>query len=127
MARRHTQNSGGSLHDAFVMSALACLSLLCGSCSLSQWITRTETDMYTVTHRDTTVIENVRNLPGATEDTSRVAPRSRQIERYTGSFSFDSVPKRDYPNFLRIGLLEVAALYSPGRNNSASGLFGAYA
>ncbi len=103
------------------------LALALAGCSFSQWINRTETDTFTITDRDTTVIETVRNVPGETPDTSRVETSSRKIRDYSHTNSFDSVAKRDYPNFLRLGLLEVASLYSAGRGNSASGMFGAYA
>ncbi|MDP4243821.1 MAG: hypothetical protein Q8921_13915 [Bacteroidota bacterium] len=115
------------LRGVLVAACIAGISLALSGCSLTKWITRTETDTYTITDRDTTVVESMRNVPGTTSDSSHVAVSSRNVEVFAHANSFDSVAKRDYPNFLRLGLIEVAALYSSGRSNSASGLLGAYA
>lgn len=101
------------------------LSAMVSSCSLTKWITRTEKDTYTVTHRDTTVIERVRNVPGTTKDTSHVAPNSRTVEYLPHPYTADSVEVRDYPNFLRLGLFEVAGIYAGG-SGPGGGLLGAY-
>jgi hypothetical protein len=112
---------------AALASALAlAVALTLSGCSVSQYIIRTETDTYTITDRDSTVIETVHNIPGATLDTTPVEPSSRKIKTYAHTNSFDSVAKRFYPNFLRMGLIEVAGLYTSGRGSNASGLFGAY-
>ncbi len=90
-------------------------------------ITRTETDYYTITDRDTTVHETVRNVPGSSEDNGVVFPSSREtyIDRHT--LSHDSTHDRNYPNFLRAGGIEFAGLIgSSGANGLGPGMFGLY-
>src|SRR3989442_548865 len=90
-----------------IAALLATLALVSSGCSISkwtEWITRTETDTFTITDRDSTYNEVVRNVPGTTRDTSHVQKSSRIVEIYTRTSSFDSIAKRDYPNFLRLGL-----------------------
>src|SRR5665213_2504550 len=91
-------------------------------------ITRTETDYYTITDRDTTVSETARNVPGSSADNGVVFPSSREtyINRHT--LSHDSTYDRKYPNFLRFGGIETAGLIgSSSTNGLGPGLFGIFA
>jgi len=110
------------------ITILGCLFL--ASCS-SQYpggpLTRTETDYYTITIRDSTMRETVSNVPGSRADNGVVFPSSREtnIERHT--LSFDSTHDRIYPNFLRAGGIETAGLIgSSSMNGLGPGLFGIY-
>jgi hypothetical protein len=114
--------------------AMTCMAILCSaflaSCS-SQYpggpLTRTETDYYTITIRDSTSRETVANVPGSKNDNGVVFPSSRttDIERHT--LSFDSTHDRNYPNFLRAGGIETAGLIgSSSSNGLGPGLFGIY-
>jgi hypothetical protein len=103
---------------------------LLASCS-SQYpggpLTRTETDYYTITIRDSTSRETVSNVPGSRTDNGVVFPSSRttNIERHT--LSFDSTHDRNYPNFLRAGGIETAGLIGTSSSNGLGpGLFGIY-
>lgn len=90
-------------------------------------ITRTETDYYTITIRDTTYREDIRNVPGSSDDHGVVYPSSKttQISRHT--LTYDSTFDRRYPNFLRIGGLEFAGLVgTSSRAGIGPGLFGVY-
>src|SRR5687767_11992737 len=56
------------------MTLLMALSL--SSC-IPMTVTRTETDYYTITVRDSTITEQVRNVPGSSTDNGVVFPSSR--------------------------------------------------
>ncbi len=91
-------------------------------------ITRTETDYYTITDRDTSVREVVRNTPGSSQDNGVVFPSSRETQIYRNTLSHDSTHDRPYPNFLRAGGLETAGLLgSSSSNGLGPGLFGVFA
>src|ERR1041385_4915456 len=111
--------------STFRLLAICMLTALLASCSLTKWITRTEKNTYTYTHRDTTVIERVRNVPGTTKDTTHVASTSRTVEVIPAFRTYDSVEVFDYPNFLRLGLFEVAGVYA-GASEPGGGTLGAY-
>ena len=105
-----------------IFSALL-LATLASSCG----ITRTETDYYTIVIRDTTYREDVRNVPGSADDNGVVFPSSRttNIRHYT--MTYDSTYDRTYPNFLRMGGLELAGyLLTSSRNGVGPGFLGAY-
>ena len=90
-------------------------------------ITRTETDYYTITNRDTTFHETVHNVPGSSGDNGVVFPSSRVTKSNRVTLSHDSTYDRRYPNFLRAGGIEVAGLIgSSSRNGLGTGLFGIY-
>lgn len=80
--------------------------LVLSSCA----ITRTETDYYTITVRDTTYREAVRNVPGSSEDNGVVYPSSRTTFITNVTTTYDSLHERRYPNFMRAGGIEFAGL-----------------
>ena len=120
--------------NRLLVSALACVlaSGLAGCIShVENPITRTETDYYTITDRDTTVRETERNVPGSAADNGVVFPSSRQTYISRNTLSHDSTYDRTYPNFLRFGGIEVAglmgsALASPPANGLGPGLLGIF-
>ncbi len=94
---------------------------------VSNPITRTETDYYTITDRDTTYHETSRNVPGSQADNGVVFPSSREIYIDRSTLSHDSTHDRNYPNFLRAGGIEVAGLMgSSSANGIGPGLLGIY-
>ncbi len=97
------------------------LGAMLGGC-----ISRYETDSYTITIRDTTYREQVRNVPG--EGSNGVVFPSSRIARVTReSISYDSTHERVYPNFMRFGALEFGGLITGASSNGfGSGLFGIY-
>jgi hypothetical protein len=99
-------------------------TLVLSSCGA---ITRTETDYYTITDRDTTFHETVRNAPGSSSDNGVVFPSSRTTQSNRVTLSHDSTYDRHYPNFLRAGGIETAGLIgSSSMNGLGTGLFGIY-
>jgi hypothetical protein len=111
--------------------ALVFLSAIFSGCFLSHVenpVTRTETDYYTITDRDTTSREIVRNAPGASQDNGVVFPSSREMHIDRNTLSHDSTHDRNYPNFMRAGGLETAGLIgSSSSNGLGPGLFGIFA
>jgi hypothetical protein len=90
-------------------------------------VTRTETDLYTITERDTTMREDMSNAPGERENgTIYPSPRSVDISRQY--VQRDSNVNRYYPAFLRFGGIEAASLIAGGgsTDGSGNGLFGLY-
>jgi hypothetical protein len=114
-----------------MVTALIFTSVIFSGCFLSHVenpITRTETDYYTITDRDSTSHEIVRNAPGASQDNGVVFPSSREIHTVRNTLSHDSTHDRNYPNFLRAGGLETAGLLgSSSSNGLGPGLFGVFA
>lgn len=108
---------------------LTILSVLLFATALSSCaITRTETDYYTIVIRDTTYRENVHNVPGSADDNGVVFPSSREtnIRHYT--MTYDSTYDRKYPNFMRLGGIELAGfILTSSRNGVGPGFLGAYA
>lgn len=91
--------------------------------SLEQMITRTEKDIYTITKRDTAIIDAVRNAPGQ-RDNGIVYPTSRIVEMRRDISQIDSTTVREYPNFIRLALFEsVGLLFSGKQENGISGGF----
>lgn len=97
-------------------------------CSCGSPITRTETDVYTVTKLDTTKQTVVRNQPGERGDNGVIYPTTRTVETTRGLVQQDSIVKRDYPDFIRLGLFEsVGTLFTASEGNKiGTGLFGIY-
>lgn len=89
--------------------------------------TRTETDIYTITQRDTTIREDVRNVPGE-RDNGTIYPSTRSVEITRNYVNRDSIVNRYYPAFLRFGGFEAAAFIGTGgsTDGSGNGLFGLY-
>src|SRR5688500_8157847 len=91
-------------------------------------ITRTETDYYTIVIRDSTFREDVRNIPGSPDDNGVVFPSSRTTEITHVTMTYDSTYDRRYPNFMRLGGIELAGfMLTSSRNGVGPGLLGAYA
>ncbi len=90
-------------------------------------ITRIESDLYTITERDTTIREDAKNVPGE-RDNGTIYPSPRTIEIDRRYVQRDSVVNRFYPNFLRAGGIEAASFISPGTSEQGrgNGLFGLY-
>jgi hypothetical protein len=106
----------------FALSTLL-LAVLVSSCAL----TRTETDYYTIVVRDTTFREDVRNVPGSADDNGVVFPSSRTTDIRHYTMTYDSTYDRKYPNFMRMGGLELAGfVLTSSRNGVGPGLLGAY-
>jgi hypothetical protein len=105
---------------AFVIAAA---TMLAGCFSIS----RVETDTYTITHRDTTIRENVRNTPGE-RDNGTIYPSTRTVEITRDYVERDSVVNRYYPAFLRFGGIETAGFIAGGGSTQGGGhgLFGLY-
>src|SRR4051812_34148364 len=113
----------GSFRSAYARAVVLLVGMLLASCA----ITRTETDYYTITIRDTTYREAVRNVPGSHEDNGVVFPSSRVTNISRNTVSYDSTHERRYPNFLRAGGIEFAGLIgSSSTNGMGPGLFGLY-
>ena len=121
-------------HTFFKTILIAITSLLLFGCSsltnmggIDEMITRTEKDVYTRTLRDTAIIDAVRNAPGQ-RDNGIVYPTSRIVEMRRDVMQVDSSTTRDYPNFIRIGLLETIGIVGGGsmQNSLNGGLFGVF-
>ena len=104
------------------MTMLATLNLVGCISHVENPITRTETDYYTITDRDTTYHETVRNVPGSSADNGVVFPSSREIDIDRNTLSHDSTYDRRYPNFLRAGGIEVAGLVGSTVGSSTPGV-----
>ncbi|MES2766728.1 MAG: hypothetical protein V4642_12710 [Bacteroidota bacterium] len=105
---------------------LFCAAVL-GGCSVLPSITRTEQDVYTITQRDTTVNQQVRNAPGD-RDNGIIYPSSRTTEINHDVTQHDSIVTREYPNFIRLGLFESVGMMgtASGENSLRPGLFGLF-
>ncbi|MDC1067671.1 hypothetical protein OAQ99_00775 [Candidatus Kapabacteria bacterium] len=97
------------------------LIALLSSCGTFFDIDRKEKDVFVVTTQDTTYV-NFNESSTKNTDRGVLLPSDREIltERYVTSS--DSVIKRSYPNFIRLGLFESAGLITNGNSeNSISG------
>lgn len=90
-------------------------------------ITRVESDLYTITNRDTTIRETVRNIPGE-RDNGTIYPSTRSVEITRNYVQRDSTVERNYPAFLRYGGVEAAGFIAGGASTDGggNGLFGLY-
>ncbi len=106
----------------FSLTGLMLAGLLMQSC-----ITRTESDLYTITVRDTTENDLVRNQPGD-RDNGVIYPSSRTVEITRNTIQYDSIENRFYPDFIRVGLFESAGLLLTGAGDRGigSGILGVY-
>ena len=82
----------------YVLSMVAAAFLLAGCYTAS----RIERELYTITLRDTTMRQNVNNVPGE-RDNGTIYPTSRQVEIERGYVQKDSTVERFYPAYLRYG------------------------
>ncbi|MDP4200914.1 MAG: hypothetical protein Q8922_11685 [Bacteroidota bacterium] len=111
------------MESARPLAALACASLLFSACA----ITRTETDYWTITDRDTTshIIERLDT--GAFGNNGVIFPSARTTDINRHTVQHDSTYDRKYPNFLRAGGLETAGLIGSSSSNGLGfGMFGLY-
>jgi hypothetical protein len=90
-------------------------------------VTRVESELYTITQRDTTIRQNVRNAPGE-RDNGTIYPSPRSVEIDRRYVQLDSTVRRYYPAFLRFGGVETAGFLAPGASTDGggNGLFGLY-
>ncbi|MBM2816199.1 MAG: hypothetical protein HW421_2961 [Ignavibacteria bacterium] len=90
-------------------------------------ITRTETDIYTHTIRDTTTLYQQVNAPGS-RDNGVVFPSSRTIKSERNITQYDSIVERLYPDFIRLCAFESVGLMFTGAESHglSSGLFGLF-
>jgi hypothetical protein len=88
-------------------------------------VTRTETDLYTITQRDTTIREDAVNPPGEREG-GTIYPSPRSVDISRRYVQYDSVVNRYYPAFLRFGGIEAMSFLSTGTSTegAGNGLFG---
>ncbi len=107
----------------YVLSMVAAAFLLAGCYTAS----RIERELYTITLRDTTMRQNVNNVPGE-RDNGTIYPTSRQVEIERGYVQKDSTVERFYPAFLRYGGVEAASFMGTGGSGKGTGLglFGLY-
>lgn len=97
--------------------------VLITSCS----VTRTERDVYTITIRDTTTLEEQKNAPG-TRDNGVIYPSSRVFQSQRTITQKDSIVERYYPDFIRLGVFESVGFFFSGKSDHAlgNGLFGIF-
>ncbi len=108
-----------------VILIAAMLALFAQSCMFFR-VTRTETDTYTVSDLDTTIVNYVQNDPG-NRDNGVIYPSSRAVRVTRNLVQEDSIVEKHYPDFIRIGLFEsVGTLGGNSENAIGTGLFGAY-
>ncbi|MFN8358791.1 MAG: hypothetical protein U0264_02650 [Candidatus Kapaibacterium sp.] len=100
----------------------------CGALELQNYTkygTRIEQDAYSMTIRDTTIVDTVTNNPGDSRN-GIIYPSSRKkvIDNYTSQY--DSIVERRYPNFIRLGVFESVGLVgtSDSKVGVGSGMFG---
>ena len=89
-------------------------------------MTRTETDVFTITVKDTTNLYEQKNAPG-NRDNGVIFPSSRTITSKRLLVQHDSVVERKYPNFIRLGVFESVGIIG-GQSDSSlgAGLFGLF-
>ncbi len=113
-----------TLGIARTLAAMSLGVLMLSGCG----ITRTETDYWTITDRDTTSRAIERLDTGMAGNNGILFPSARttDIDRHT--IQHDSTYDRKYPNFLRAGGIETAGLIgSSSMNGVGPGLFGIFA
>ncbi len=89
-------------------------------------MTRTETDVFTITVKDTTDRYEQKNAPG-NRDNGIVFPSSRTITSKRLLVQRDSIVERNYPDFIRLGVFESVGIIG-GQSDSSigTGLFGLF-
>lgn len=101
-------------------------TLILGSLYLTSCITRTETDIYTISEIDTTRVYHIRNAP-ENDDRGVVFPSSKVIEHQRNLVQYDSIVERYYPNFIRLGLFESVGIFGGSSEHSiGTGILGVY-
>jgi len=105
---------------------MSVLLLVCSFAGCTNFMTRTESDVYTISEKDTTFFTEQKNYPG-NRDNGVVYPSSRALKSERNMVQRDSVVERHYPDFIRLGVFESAGFIGPGKDNGASrGLFGVF-
>jgi len=105
-----------------VSSLIGCVS----HTNLIKWSdTRTEQDAFTITTKDTTIVDAVKNNPGD-RDNGIIYPSSRSLKIESLSTQFDSIVERKYPSLIRYGLFESIGLIGTSKSDVGlgSGMFG---
>ncbi|MDA3842939.1 MAG: hypothetical protein PF588_01050 [Candidatus Kapabacteria bacterium] len=88
--------------------------------------TRTETDVYTITERDTLYTHHVQNDPG-NRDRGIIYPSSKVFKSERLVTQRDSIVKRHYPDFIRLGLFESVGLIGSSSDHVMDvGMFGIF-
>lgn len=112
----------GNMKPVIMFLALTIVLSLQG-CEIA---TRTERDIYTITNRDTTYMNYVRNAPGS-RDRGVVYPSSRDFKSEREKTQRDSIVERHYPDFIRLGLFEsIGTIGGSSSNGIGAGLFGVF-
>jgi hypothetical protein len=89
-------------------------------------LTREEKDVFTITERDTTYTNFVKNSPN-NQDNGVVFPSSREILVERNSSQRDSSFSRFYPDFIRFGLFEsIGTVGGDSKYAIGTGLFGIF-
>lgn len=105
---------------------LIILSAFLASCSIKSQYTRYEEDKYTHTSKDTTFKYVYPNSLG-TGYNGVVSPSTKHIEVQNHISEYDSVVKREYPDFIRLGVFESIGIFGGDNQNAiGGGLFGTY-
>lgn len=102
------------------------LSILLASCSFREQYTRVEKDYYTITTVDTTYKHHNPNSPD-NDLNGVVSPSSKEVVAVNRIHQYDSTVKREYPDFIRLGVFESIGIF--GGNSSRGlngGIFGVY-
>jgi len=105
----------------YCVAVLSCIALVgCG-------YNRVETDTFTITNIDTTVVEQVHNQPND-RDNGVIYPSSRTIVMDRNIKQRDSIDERHYPDFIRLGLFEGVGLIGTKTSGGSTqtGLFGLF-
>ncbi len=116
---------GVRLRVSLVLIALSLSCCLFEGCIIP--VTRTVDDVYTRTTEDTLIINNKRNAPGSVEN-GVVFPTSHVVEVQRSVVQKDSLIRREYPAFIRLGLFESVGLIGSARSGKGigTGLLGVY-
>lgn len=89
-------------------------------------LTRTETDVYTITDKDSTIIYHASNHPG-NRDNGVISPSSKVVISSREINQRDSIVDRFYPDFIRFGFFEsIGIIGGKSENAIGTGLFGIY-
>jgi hypothetical protein len=87
---------------------------------------REESDVYTISDHDTTYTNHVQNAPG-NRDNGIIYPSSRVLKSERDLTQRDSVVKRYYPNFIRLGLFEsIGTIGGSSDYSIGTGFFGVF-
>ncbi len=109
----------------FIIIISIVVTIIVSSCNIG--ITRQETDVYTISERDTTTLFFVQNAPG-NRDNGVIYPSSRTFKSSRYLLQQDSIVDRFYPDFIRLGAFESVGLFLGGdrEHSLATGLFGIF-